>query len=84
METTGSRSHCRELLGEFFDYIDGELEQTLCAELERHLANCQNCRVMVDTLRRTVTLYQRLPETPVPSPVHDRLYKVLNLDDYQA
>jgi len=83
MGTAQAHSHCQEWLGELLDYIDGELEATLCAEIERHLAGCRDCRVMVDTLRRTVTLYRALPETPVPGPVHDRLYKVLKLDDYR-
>lgn len=72
---------CRELLGQLSEYIDGELEAALCAELETHLAGCTNCRVMVDTLRKTITLYHAQAPAELPSDVEDRLYKVLRLDE---
>ena len=49
---------CRHLLGSLSDYVDGEACADLCAEIERHLENCENCRIMVDSLRKTVLLYQ--------------------------
>lgn len=74
--------NCRELLGALSDYVDGELEETLCVELERHLAHCENCRVVVDTLRKTVYLYHvtARPE-PVPDEIRQRLFKKLELDE---
>jgi anti-sigma factor RsiW len=75
-----SGSPCRDLLGQLSDYVDGELEAALCAELEAHLADCPNCRVMVDTVRKTVTLYHAQAATELPSEVQDRLYKVLKLE----
>lgn len=73
---------CRHLLGTLSDYVDGELSVALCAELERHLAECENCRVVVDTLRRTIYLYHATstPE-PVPDEVKERLHKRLRLED---
>jgi len=49
-------SRCDDLIGNLSDYIDGELEPELCKELESHLAGCQNCRLMVDTMEMTVKL----------------------------
>ena len=49
---------CRELLGSLSDYVDGAADAVLCAEIERHLEGCDNCRVVVDTLGRTVSLYR--------------------------
>ncbi len=74
--------NCREPLGALSDYVDGELGDTLCAELERHLAQCENCRVVVDTLRKTVYLYHvtARPE-PVPDEIKQRLFKKLDLED---
>lgn len=72
-------SVCRELLAQFSEYIDGELEQALCAQLEAHLAECPNCRVMFDTVRKTITLYHSSGTPELPSDVHDRLYRVLRL-----
>ena len=77
--TGHDHSSCQELLGQLSDYIDGELEEALCAELEAHLAGCPNCRVMVDTVRKTITLYSRQATTELPSEVEVRLLRVLNL-----
>jgi len=73
---------CRHLLGTLSDYVDGELGVALCAELERHLAECENCRVVVDTLRRTIYLYHATSSPdPVPDEVKERLHKRLRLED---
>jgi anti-sigma factor RsiW len=74
------KQECQHLLGQLSDYVDGELERTMCEEIERHLAGCQNCRVVVDTLSKTVTLYRTQGQTPVPGDVEERLYKVLDLE----
>ena len=77
-------SKCRALLGSLSDYVDGCLAEELCEELERHMSECQNCRVVVDTLRKTVSLYHTTAADPgeVPGPVRERLYRTFNLDDY--
>lgn len=76
-------SHCRELLKLLSDYIDGELEALLCQEIEAHLASCENCRIVVDTLRKTVMLYRTVEEEPsLPAEVEERLFKVLDLEPY--
>ena len=59
-----NRHECQHLLGQLSDYVDGELEQTMCEEIERHLADCQNCRVVVDTLSKTVALYRTQGQDP--------------------
>jgi anti-sigma factor (TIGR02949 family) len=71
---------CRELLGHLSDYIDGELESAICAQLEAHLAECPDCRVMVDTVRKTIILYRSQVADELPSDVRERLYRVLELE----
>ncbi|MGB9673312.1 MAG: anti-sigma factor family protein [Anaerolineales bacterium] len=73
---------CHELLSSLSDFIDGELEAELCAKIESHLAECQNCRIVVDTLRKTITLYQQsYAQTDLPTDVRTRLFKRLELED---
>jgi len=74
--------NCKSLLGALSDYVDGTAQEELCRELERHLANCDNCRIVVDTLKKTVYLYQSNTDTDLPVAVRERLYKRLNLDEY--
>lgn len=76
--------HCHDLLSSLGDYVDGALSPELCLELERHLKTCQRCRVVVDTLRKTIDLYHETTEdTPLPSDVRQRLYLRLKLEDYR-
>lgn len=77
-----SHDNCRDMLGNLSAYIDHELNAGLCLEIERHMAGCENCRVVVDTLRNTVLLYHSLPEEPLPAAVEQRLFKCLQLSDY--
>jgi anti-sigma factor RsiW len=71
---------CQDLLGQLSDYLDGELEAALCARLEEHLAECPDCRVLVDTMRKTIVLYRAQTLTELPTGVKSRLYQVLKLD----
>jgi predicted anti-sigma-YlaC factor YlaD len=78
------RSQCHSLLTYLSDYVDGDLGEELCQELENHLAECQDCRIVVDTLRKTISLYHTCAADPqeVPSVVRERLFRTLNLEDF--
>ncbi len=74
---------CHHLLNSLSDYIDGELSGELCAEIDRHLQGCDNCRIVIDSLRKTVTLYRTsAEETNMPVDVRDRLYARLELGEF--
>ena len=75
---------CREMLGALSDYIDGELEDRLCAEIETHMRNCPDCQIMVDTLRKTIVLYRTHGQAKVPDDVQSRLYVALGLDSLEG
>jgi anti-sigma factor RsiW len=74
--------NCKSLLGSLSDYVDGTAQEELCRELERHLADCEDCRIVVDTLKKTVYLYHANKDTDLPVDVRERLFKRLNLEDY--
>jgi len=75
--------NCHDLLGSISEYVDGDLAGELCADLERHLAECENCRIVVDTLRKTVYLVHAAnSQSDLPEDVKERLYHCLDLDDY--
>jgi len=75
---------CRHLLAELSAFLDGEAPAELCDEIERHLSDCGDCRVVVDTLRKTVLLYHDLPRSPLPPAARERLYKKLDLTEFLA
>ncbi len=74
---------CRHLLGSLSDYVDGELAGELCEEIERHMQDCEDCRIVVDSLRKTIYLYKETAEdAEVPQDVKQRLYHCLDLDEF--
>lgn len=75
--------NCQALLGSLSEYIDGELPADLCREIEKHLEGCNNCRVVLNTTKRTIDLVQvPADEETVPDDVRERLFLRLNLDDF--
>jgi len=68
---------CRDYISGLSDYLDGELDAQLCAEIEKHLAECENCRIMVDTLRQTVKLCREGREEKLPPSLETRLNDIL-------
>jgi anti-sigma factor (TIGR02949 family) len=73
---------CKDLLSNLSSFIDGELDDEVCAELKRHMAGCENCRVVFDTTTRTIYLYKTSAnETDVPADVRGRLFDSLHLQD---
>ena len=75
--------NCRYLLDSLSDYIDGQLGDELCQELEKHLSSCEDCKIVVDTLRRTVSLYQiSVAEPDIPTDVRERLYQRLDISEF--
>jgi anti-sigma factor RsiW len=65
------------MLGDLCGYIDGELEPELCAQLEKHLADCPNCRVVLDSLNKTVRIFREGVEEPVPDELKRNLQAAL-------
>lgn len=79
-----NKQECQRLLNQLSDYVDCQVSQAVCQEIERHLADCPDCRVVVDTLRKTVMLYRACGCDPLPGDVEERLYKVLDLENLTA
>lgn len=72
---------CRDILAQLNDYLDGELAEALCRELEQHLAECPDCRTVYDTLSHTIHIYRALRDTPaeLPQEVEERLIRRIKI-----
>lgn len=73
---------CRDALERISDYLDldPESERDFVEQLEGHLAGCTNCRVYVDTVKRTITLYRSEVPPDCPEQVRLRLHAVLTYE----
>jgi anti-sigma factor RsiW len=73
---------CRDLLDQLSDYFGDDASEAICRAVEAHMAECPDCTAMVNTLRKTIDLYQGKASPPfLPSDVRARLYKRLALED---
>lgn len=68
---------CEELLAMLNDYVDGDIPPGICETFEKHLAGCNPCQVVVDNIRKTITLYQTDEPYELPAAFHDRLHQKL-------
>ena len=75
--------NCHDILENLNDYIDGDLDLQICADLEAHISACPDCQVVVNTLKKTLELCQATGhETELPEDVRKRLYARLDLAAY--
>jgi RNA polymerase sigma-70 factor (ECF subfamily) len=74
---------CKTLIAEFSKYLDRELDDALCDQLDKHLDSCEPCRAFLVTLQRTIEVCRRHGSEGGPfratGPMLDRL-----LEEYQA
>jgi predicted anti-sigma-YlaC factor YlaD len=68
---------CPDYIKELNDYLDGTLDPQLCREIDEHLGVCENCRIMIDTLRQTVKLCREGKEVPLPQTLESKLNDLL-------
>jgi anti-sigma factor RsiW len=68
---------CEELLKVLSDYVDGDVDPSICQQFEEHLADCDPCQVVVDNIRKTITLYRGGEPYRLPEEFHQRLCHVL-------
>jgi anti-sigma factor RsiW len=68
---------CATLLRLVDGYLDGRLAPRSRRRLEVHLCSCGGCRVVVDTVRRTIRLYRGSRAVAMPGPCRRRLHRLL-------
>ncbi len=66
---------CEELLAMLNEYVDGTSDPGICREFEKHIAGCNPCQVVVDNIRKTITLYKEGKPLELPRSFRDCLYK---------
>jgi len=68
---------CKQVIRQLSDYLDRELDATLLRELSVHLERCEDCRIVVDTCRKTIEIYCNTEPLPLPQDVRERLERAL-------
>ena len=71
--------NCKEYIGEINDYLDGELDPGICEEIEKHIGQCENCRIMIDSLKQTVILCREGKPEALPPALETKLNDLLRV-----
>lgn len=64
---------CKDLLAALNDYVDGEVDPTICDEFRHHLEGCNPCQVVVDNIRQTIALYCNGEPVALPPALAERI-----------
>jgi anti-sigma factor RsiW len=69
--------NCKKVILELTSYLDGALDTGVRIDLEQHLARCTDCRLVVDTTRKTIQIFCNSEPVPLPEDVRNRLHAAL-------
>lgn len=69
--------NCKKVILQLSSYLDGVLDSNMRSDLEQHLASCTDCRIVVDTCRKTIQVFCNSEPVPLPDDVHKRLHNAL-------
>jgi heterodisulfide reductase subunit B len=68
---------CKDFLNELSDFLDETLDPNVRAALDKHVNECPNCWVILDTTQRTIKVYKGLEPQSIPADIHSRLMTAL-------
>lgn len=68
---------CTEVMEQLAEYLDADVRAELRKAVDEHLHACHDCSYFVDTVRRTVVLYQADLRIEVPMKATARLQAAL-------
>ena len=68
---------CSEVLEQLGQYLEEDAREELCRAIEEHLARCHDCHIYVDTVKKTIILYQSDKDLEVPFTANSRLQTAL-------
>ena len=69
--------NCKKVIIELTNYLDVVLDSSIRIDLEEHLARCTDCRLVVDTTRKTIQIFCKSEPVPLPEDVRERLHAAL-------
>lgn len=69
--------NCKEVIRDLSDFIDGDLDASSKQELESHLKDCEECRLVVNQTKKTVEVFCDSEPVELPGEVRNRLHDAL-------
>lgn len=69
--------NCKNIVKELSNYLEEALEPSLKSSIEKHLEGCEDCRIVVDTTKKTVQIFCNSEPAPLPEDTRQRLRDAL-------
>jgi RNA polymerase sigma-70 factor (ECF subfamily) len=58
---------CKQMFAELSNYLDDELDESLCEELEKHMDGCEPCKAFLSSLEKSIQQCRLAPnDSPDP------------------
>lgn len=76
--------NCNQVIAELANYLDDQIATEIRRELEIHLAQCQTCRTLVDSTRKTITIVTESRSFELPESVSARILERIKAKVRQA
>lgn len=64
---------CEELLEALNEYVDGTLDLQVCEKFADHIADCNPCQIVIDNIRKSISLYKNGEPFPLPQEFQNTL-----------
>ena len=71
---------CREVWKELSNYLEGEVNAALRADLEAHLGECRHCNALLDGTRNVIILTADQRTFTLPASFSQRLQERLRME----
>ncbi|MBI3404193.1 MAG: zf-HC2 domain-containing protein [Acidobacteria bacterium] len=68
---------CKEIVRRLSELLDGGVDAATLERLNQHLKDCDSCRWVVDSTRKTIHFYCNSDPLPLPEDVQSRLNRAL-------
>jgi anti-sigma factor RsiW len=68
---------CEEMLKALNEYVDGSIDPGICKDFEAHLEGCNPCKIVIDNIRKTISLYKGDKPYELPAAFREHLHKAL-------
>ncbi len=68
---------CREVIRKLSELLDGGLDPATLERLHHHLEDCESCRWVVDSTRKTIHFYCDAEPLPLPEDIQTRLDRAI-------
>lgn len=83
MKNTHIHTHllsCSEIYTHLCENLDAKIDSEECRRIKAHIAECENCTALLDSLKKTVYLYRKYPTPKVPAAARTDLFAVIRLE----